>query len=483
MESDMHNQQTHLAIVGGTIIDGNGGKPIEGGSVLIAGKRIAAIGDASLPIPQEAQKISVAGKYIIPGLLNANVHLFGLHPLESLVRYEERYEELIEEGAQIALKNGLTTVFDTWGPRRFLMNVRDRIEAGEVMGSRFFCGGNIVGFDGPFSPDFFPKAAEVASAPLVKRINAIWVENVGRHLMWLTPDQVAKEVGAYIARGVNFIKYGSNDHWPGSFLVFSQEAQSAIVEEAHRAGITAQAHSMAVEGLRTAVAAGCDLVTHCNITGPTPIPETTLELMAKRKTGAVIFPQTARGFEWIMENVSDVERSMWPVAETNASNLIKSGAPLLLANDGAIWSPDWSAGSQWGKTWNDVPIEDRLSDLATGHFTWLRAMEEKGCPPMSLLQAATRNIAQAYRVDKDVGTLEAGKFADLLILNQDPLRAAKNYQSIHSVIKEGVVIDRGALPLKPIMTAARGPAAEEEARYVPFVSAQRFPMCPMCAPR
>src|SRR5262249_32287066 len=161
------------------------------------------------------------------------VHLFGLHPIEGYIRYMGRYEEIIAEAAQVALKNGLTTVFETWGPRRFLMNVSSRINKGEQPGSRIFCAGNIVGFDGPFSQDFMERAPDVMTAVLCKRINSIWVENVGRHLMWLTPAEVAQEVRAYIAKGVNFIKYGSNDHWPGAFLAFSARQQAAIVEEAH----------------------------------------------------------------------------------------------------------------------------------------------------------------------------------------------------------------------------------------------------------
>lgn len=133
--------------------------------------------------------------------MNANVHFLCDVRLENLARHMGHYEELIAESTQVALKNVLTTVFDTWGPRWFLMAVRDRISAGETPGSRIFCAGNIIGFDGPFSEDFYAKAPEVASAALVKRINAIWVENVGRHLMWLPPEQVANEVRALYRQG------------------------------------------------------------------------------------------------------------------------------------------------------------------------------------------------------------------------------------------------------------------------------------------
>ncbi len=151
------------------------------------------------------------------------------------------------------------------------MAVRDRINAGEVVGSRFFCAGAIIGLDGPFSQDFNSRALQVASAASAERINAMCVENMGPALSWMTPEQVGAEVRAYISRGIDFVKYASSEHrWgdPTTFLVFSPQVQAKIVEEAHRAGMTAQAHTSSVESLRVAVEAGCDLIQHCNITGP-----------------------------------------------------------------------------------------------------------------------------------------------------------------------------------------------------------------------
>jgi imidazolonepropionase-like amidohydrolase len=466
-----------LLISDATVIDGVAERPSEGQSIWIEGNRIQAIGRRDeLGVPPSVRTFDARGKYVIPGLMNANVHLLAGFILETVLRHLNRFEELIAEAAQVALKVGITTVFDTWGPRRSLMSVRDKINEGQLPGSRIFCAGNILGFDGPFSPDFLPKAPEVVSASLANRINSIWVENVGRHLMWLPPEQVAKEVRAYLAKGVDFIKYASNDHYPGAFLAFSPWVQAAIVEEAHRAGTTAQAHAMSVEGLRAAIEAGCDLVTHCNITGPVPISESTLELMVKRNTGAVVFAWTQRGLDWVLENCSDLD---WRVADTNARNLIQSGAMLLLANDGAIYPPELATDPAWAN-WSIRAPEDNLFSLAGGHFTWFKAMEEKGCPPMKMLQAATRNIAVAYGKDKDLGTLEPGKIADMLILDKNPLQAAENYRSIRDVIKEGVVVDRDALPLNPILTLPAEPPAEEEASYKRFVTAAKLPLCPMC---
>jgi imidazolonepropionase-like amidohydrolase len=469
-----------LLIEDTTVIDPAADGPVEG-SLWIEEDRIKAVGPRhEMHVSADTRIIDGRGKYVIPGLMNANAHLLADFRLENLARHYGHFEALITEAAQVALKNGMTTIFDTWGPRRFLMTVRDRINAGDIVGSRVFCAGNIIGFDGPYTADFANKVTEVASAPFVNRINAIWTENVGRHLIWLTPEDVAAHVRSYIAKGIDFVKYGSNDHFSGAFLQFSAETQRAIVDEAHRAGITAQAHAMSVEGLRLAIEAGCDLVTHCNITGPVPIPESTLQLFPERDTGAVIFPWTDAGMAWLQENVKDAQWTMWKACDINARNLIEAGARLLLGNDGGLYAPELAADPMFAESWVNAPDDEQLISLSTGHFYWFRAMEEKGCPPMEMLRAATRNIAVAYGLGADLGTLEPGKIADVVVLERDPLKAAENYRRIHLIIKDGRVVDHAALPASPILTQPTEPPAEEEAAHVPFVSARQFPMCPMC---
>lgn len=473
-----------MIIWGATIIDGVADKAVEGQSIWIEGARIRAVGQRDdFGIPPGAHVIDARGKYVIPGLMNANVHLLNDVRLENLARYTDRYEELIVEAAQVALKGGLTTVFDTWGPRRHLIAVREQINAGKIPGSRILCAGNIVGFDGPISPDFFPKSAEVASSALARRINSVWAENVGRHLMWLTPEQVAQEVRAYVRRGIDFIKYASNDHVPGAFLAFSPTAQQRIAEEAHRAGITVQAHTMTVEGLRIAIEAGCELIQHANLTGPVPIPEATLELMAARKVGAVVFPFKERRLATILENASDARHTMWQASDVNARSLICSGAPLLLANDGALFAPEVVTDPAMSKRMSSYGAlgEDNLFDLATGHFAWFDAMEEKQCPPMQMLKAATRNIAVAYGKAKDLGAILPGLIADLLVLEDNPLQSARNYRRIHTILKEGAIVDRDALPANPILTRPMDPAIADETGFRPFLSGSAFPLCSKCA--
>lgn len=465
-----------LVIFGATLIDAVSDAPLSGHSLWIDDGRIKALGPpGALGAPPNARTIDATGRFVIPGLMNANVHLLWDTRIETLARYWGSYEALITEAAQVALKSGLTTVFDTWGPRRHLLAVRDEINAGEILGSRIFCAGNIVGLDGPYSSDFNAKASEAASTAFVNHINSIWVENVGRHLMFLPPEEVAREVGWYIDKGIDFVKYASNEHGiPGAFLAFSPAVQAAIVAQTHARGITAQAHTMTIEGLKIAVEAGCDLIQHANITGPVPIPAATLGLMAERQVGAVVFPFTQRRLDWILANVSDAERAVWRASDANTRSLIRSGAPLLLANDGSIIPPGRFPPSV--RTWAS-PGDDSLVDLDVGHFSWFKAMEEKGCRPLDMLKAATRNIAVAYGKGDQLGTLEPGKMADLLILRKNPLQAAENYRSIETIIQAGRIIDAAKLPERNFLSQPLEPAPEET-DYIPFVPGREtFPMC------
>src|SRR4051812_738082 len=117
-----------VAITGATPIDGTGAQPIRDAGIVVSDGRIASAGKRSaVTIPADAKTIDAAGKFVIPGLMDANVHLVLGSSIEFVVRYEGHYEDLIEEAAQVTLKNGVTTVFDSWGPLQPLLNVRDRI--------------------------------------------------------------------------------------------------------------------------------------------------------------------------------------------------------------------------------------------------------------------------------------------------------------------------------------------------------------------
>ncbi len=249
------------AIVGATVIDGTGAAPRDDATILIDGDRIRWIGRShDAKIPEHTELIDARNRYVIPGLMDANVHLCGPYP-DVLLEYEGRYTELIEEGAQLTLQAGITTVFDTWGPLEPLLAARDRINRGDVVGSRMFVAGTIIGFDGPLSDDFH-SPGHFLGPDTIGRINSWFDHGVGRELLWMTPEGVRQRVREYLEHSdIDFLKYASSGHGKfREFIAFSQSVQRAIVEEAHRAGLTAQAHSTTVESLRMAIAAGADLL-------------------------------------------------------------------------------------------------------------------------------------------------------------------------------------------------------------------------------
>jgi len=108
-----------------------------------------------------------------------------------------------------------------------------------------------------------------------------------------------------------------------------------------------------------------------------------------------------------------------------------------------------------------IPVWRDFYSLAEGHFNWFKAMEEKGCPPIDMLKAATSNIAAAYGKSGDLGTVQVGKIADLVILERNPLDSAENYRHIMHVIKDGAIVDRASLPTRRFLTWAQDPDGDQ----------------------
>ncbi len=453
------------AIVGATVIDGTGGSPVDDAVVLIEDERIRSVTRAAeTPVPEQATVIDARGRYIIPGVMDANVH-YVMPPPDIALQYEDRYEDLALEAAQIALRSGVTTVFDTWGPVEPLVATRDRIDRGEVAGSRMFVAGNIVGQGGLFSEDMF-SAGNVLGPDIVDRINRRWEQGVGPDLLWLTPEEVGERVAAYIERtGVDFVKYLSSSHLQYQFIAFSAEAQRAIVEAGHRAGLTVQAHSTSVESLRMEIEAGADLLQHGDITGQRSIPDTTLKTIVERALPVAALVCTERFMSWVEECGSQLMRAGHNrIQDENDRRLIEAGARLLLTTDAFVCTP--RVMRHPARTlWRDAP--DCPIILGEAHFLWLEAVAERGMAPMDILLSATRNVAEAYGQDRDLGTLEPGKRADLLIIEADPLADVRNYRRIAEVMKDGALVDRDALPASPVLTE---PADDE---HTPAMTVQK----------
>ena len=452
-------QAQATAIVNATVIDGTGAPAKPNTAILIQGKKIVAVGPRErLNIPSDAKVIDATGKYVIPGLIDTNVHLILNTAPEWLGKYEGRFDQVATEAAQIELKNGVTTLFDSWGPLQPLLDVRDRIRRGEVVASRLYVAGNIVGLSGPLGRDFKNETQLSAVSPIfAARINKIWEENVGPGLLDDTPEEVRAEIHKYVARGIDFMKFAESSHLkspPQSFLMFSPEVVKIIVDEGHKAGIIVQTHTTSVESLRLSLAAGIDMGQHCELIGAREMPDELIKIMVDRQfyCGVLSYRRDqVAAMKEIWEMTAGKSGRWSPDVlhnwqEVNIPKLIRAGIHISLATDAGTRDLDYVSYASVKLAEHDP------TQFGESHFLWLESMVEKGMTPMQAIVSATRNGAAAYHHLAEFGTLEPGKFADLLILDADPLENVSNARKISLVMKEGSPIDRNSLPEHRLLT-------------------------------
>jgi imidazolonepropionase-like amidohydrolase len=435
------------ALTGATIIDGNGGAPISDGVIVITDKKITAIGaKGKVLIPQNARQVDLTGKFITPGLMDANVHLIpwpSWEYIEFLARYENNFEGIIEEADQIALKHGFTTVFDSMGPAIPLMHVRDRIQQGETEGSRLFIAGDIVGFRAVFTT---PEAIKSASRAFQERINALFEAGGGPELGWMSPNEVKAAMRKYVAQGVDFVKYGATgDGQPvnsssgqSAVLRFSPDQQRAIVEAVHEAGKIVQTHQTSAEALRIVVEVGNDMAQHCASTGQSRIADSTIQMMLDKKfyCGTQWRPLSETELKQVRDQNFGTNYGL-----ENQIRLIKAGVPELVSTDAGLIDPDVAKDRKFG------------TQIGEDEFVLMKSMADRGMTPMAIIQAATKNIAAAYHKLDQFGTLEPGKSADLIVVDANPLQNIENIRKISMVMKEGKTVDVAKLPRKPILTS------------------------------
>ncbi len=456
------------AFIGGTVVDGNGAAPIRDGVVLIDGAKIRAVGPRSrVAIPADAERVDVTGKFVLPGLIDGNVHLVPWPSwtyIEFLARYENNFDGIAAEAAQIALKHGFTSVFDSMGPARPLMRVRDRINRGELVGPRVFVAGNIVGFRAVLTT---PEAIASTSKAFQARINYQFELNGGPNLPWLTPAQVKAEMTKYVAEGVDFVKYGATgDGMPTNsevgqeaVLRFTPDQQRAMVEAVHAAGKVIQTHQTSAESLRVVVDSGVDMAQHCSHTGYSRISEETIQLMLKRKfyCGTQWGPLTDAEKQQVASNTfpfseRDNGKDGTDFKVENAVRLIKAGVPQFVSTDAGTIDPD--VAKDFGPDGGPGGLGGHAGLIGEAEFIDMQAMTDRGMSPMMVIQAATKNVAAAYHKLDTMGTLDAGKLADLIVVDADPLTDVQNLRKLAMVVKNGKTVDLTVLPEQPILTSA-----------------------------
>ena len=480
-----------IAIIGATIIDGNGGAPIPDGVLVIEGDRIAAVGDrASVDVPADAEVIDGSGRFVTPGFVDTNVHMslaFGRGArVEEHAAYWARHEELILQGLQLHLKHGVTTVRDSYGVLRPMQRVKKRIDAGEVPGPRTYLAGNIVGWGGPAS-ETFAGLPESGISFFAERMNDEVTLGSGEELMHMTPDELRVAINAYLDHGPDFIKYGATHHfnYPAG-ISFSPRAQRVIVEETHKRGLVAETHGTSLEGLRLSILAGIDLIQHPDNVGNRTITDELVDMIVERGIVCSMLVNQFTGPSWqfhvrnmerAREDLAEAEarerrrripptsaeirrrvqetglpqpgsvmEGRWTTKRTNATKLIEAGCIVTVGTDNTLFG----RGGVAADFLREEPenMEHQLPGLGTIYA--IEGLVELGMTPSEAIVAATRNGALASKALDEYGTLEAGKAADVLVLDADPLADISNIRRLTMVIRGGRIVDPATLPTHPI---------------------------------
>ena len=474
-----------LLLTNATVIDGTGAPPLANATVVVRDKRIAAVGPrGSVAVPAGATVIDGAGKFVTPGFIDTNVHISMYANLETLARYLPRATEVVVEGAQLELKYGITTVRDSYGEMQTLLKVRDMIARGEVVGPRIQVAGNIVGWGGPFSVSF-AVTRDTGLSPFQEQVNDLITQGGGEELMDMTPDELRVAINKYLDKGVDFVKYGGTSHWNNPvFIGFSPDAQKALVEEVHKRGKVAETHSTSIEGLRLSINAGVDLIQHPEVLDPREMPDDLVQLIHDRKIIGSMLTNQIAGAAW-KKHLKTKEENAKKEAEAakesgggtrtktlaerreqartsgqgielrrlNAQKLIKAGNILTPGTDNYVGTaPEFRRDPK--------PI---WTEPGMGTITAIEGLVELGMTPSQAIVAATRNGALACRMTKDLGTVEAGKLADLLVLDADPLADIANIRKLRTVIKEGRVVDPAKLPENPVWYKPAKPSTTSQA--------------------
>lgn len=399
-----------LAITGATLIDGTGKAAIADSIVIIENERIVAAGPrAQVTIPKGATIIDAGGKTVMPGLWDMHAH----------------YEQV--EWGPVYLAAGVTTVRDVGNEFEFITATRDAIKEGRGIGPRILLAGLV---DGDGDATFG-----------VIRAN--------------TPEEARKVVNRYKSAGFEQIKIYSS---------MKPEVVAAITAEAHRLGLTVTGH-VPIEMIATeAIEAGLDQINHVSMLPPVMLAEDAMPEPGKppplvnvesadakraieffKKHGTVIDPTIALkelDLHPLDQPVAAFEPGILKVARELTAQLNNRGVPPAdAAATRAIFEQYLAIIGALHRA--GVPIVAGTDQSVPGHSLHreLELYVKAGLTPMEAIQAATIVPARVMKLDKEVGTIEAGKRADLIILDANPLETISNIRKVRSVVARGRLYD------------------------------------------
>lgn len=416
------------ALVGGTLIDGFGSNPIRNSVILIDGERIMKVGRiGDFELPPNTEIISTEGMSVMPGLWDMHVHLM-ITGHSNYTYWDKTYPPLFESvimpaSAHQLLMAGVTSARDLGAPLEASINVRDRINRGEIPGPTMY-------MSGPF----------IQKKPYPGTEDFRWGVNGEKDAR----EKVKKLADA----GVDCIKLIDQDQ-------MTMAEMAAVVDEAHKNGLTVVAHGHRPEEIRRGLKVGVDCFEHTGLSSAPAYPDDVMEMLKERTAqmnkGPLFWTPTVEGlynYEYVRDNPEKLDNTSWhlglpdsviqdiknsikyperlpyfqitptrkPTLETKVNQLREAGVVLLIGTDSGIPMKFHSQS-----TWNELDV-------------WVN---EFGFDPMYAIKGATYWPSVLMGVDNDYGTVSEGKYADIIAVKGDVLRYISLLQDVDMVIKHG----------------------------------------------
>ena len=417
------------ALVGGTLVDGFAGPPIQNSVILIAGEKIAAVGRVGeLAVPQGTEIISTEGMTVLPGLWDMHVHTMIVGHADYGhwdKAYFTRFESVImPAAAKQLLSAGVTSARDLGGPLEQSIAVRDRINAGKIPGATLYVSGPFIQHEPYPNTDAYRWGVK-------------------------GPDDGRAKVKKIADAGVDVVKLIDQDQ-------MTADEVRAVVDEAHRHGKPVIAHSHRPEEIRVGLRAGVDGFEHTGLATAPAYPDDVMAMIrertAKMNLGPLFWTPTIEGllnYEYFRDHpealddpawqadlpaavVADIKQSLAHVDRLPYFQLTAARRPTLahkfkqLREAGVVQLIGTDSG---------IPMNFHT------HSTWRELdawVDILGVDPITAIRAATYWPSVAMKADARVGTVSAGKDADIIAVRGDALRYIALLQRVDVVLKRGV---------------------------------------------
>ena len=413
-----------LALVGGRILDGYGGPPIQDGVVVVENERIVAIGPlGEVEIPEGAARVTTEGMTVMPGLIDMHVHMMLLGHGDYKRwndLYADRQNDLVMPiAAEQLLWAGVTSARDLGAEPGEILELRRQIDQGEIPGPRLFVSGPFLQV-APYEEYEAPFRWGIGSAV-----------------------EARATVKDLASQGVDTIKLIDQDQ-------MEDDVVAAIVETAHEYGLPVVAHGHRMEEIRVGLRHGVDNFEHTGLGTAPGYPEDVLEglrernaslywtptvspLLTMRYTGEV-FPERLDDPRWRIgmpdDLANEIRTSLDAIPHLPYYALFPSRIPKLahkfaqLRDTGVILMIGTDSGIPTmfhnDSTWREMAL-------------WV----DYGVPPMEVIQAATLWPARFLKAEDDIGVLAVGRYADIIAVRGDPLTDMNVLRDVDMVFKGG----------------------------------------------